>query len=262
MILHTSSISSFFAPSSVIIDLATDSPVFSWFSAIALAFAREGAQVVVNDIDEEKLKGIAERIAKDGGEILSFKADVSSASEVEAMVKAVIDRFKTIDILVNNAGILRSTRVEEIPEEEWELVMDVNLKGVFLCSKAVLPIMKEKKYGRIVNISSSAGRSASELGGAHYTASKAGVLGFTRHLAREMAPYGITANAVCPGLIVSSMIEKKEVADRLEYFRKQIPLGRLGKPEEEADLVLFLASDEASYITGATVDINGGSLMM
>ena len=229
---------------------------------VARALAREGAKILVNDVDEEKLKEVAAKIAEDGSEALPFKASVTSRSEVDAMVRAAVDRFNTVDILVNNAGILRSTRVDEIPEEEWNLVIDVNLKGVFLCSQAVLPVMKKKKYGRIVNISSSAGRSASELGGAHYTASKAGVLGFTRHLAREMAPFGITANAVCPGLIATSMIEKKEVAERLDYFRSQIPLGRLGEPAEEADLVLFLASDEASYITGATVDINGGSLMI
>lgn len=141
-------------------------------------------------------------------------------------------------------------------------MLGVNLKGVFLCSQAVLGVMKEKRYGKIVNISSSAGRSTSELGGAHYTTAKAGVLGFSRHLAREMAAYHINVNAVCPGLIDTPMIREKAHEDRLAYFLKQIPLGRLGTPEEEADLVLFLASEESAYITGATIDLNGGSLMM
>jgi NAD(P)-dependent dehydrogenase (short-subunit alcohol dehydrogenase family) len=140
--------------------------------------------------------------------------------------------------------------------------MNVNVKGVFLFSRAVLPIMREKGYGKIINISSSAGRSTSELGGAHYTASKAAVLGLTRHTAREYGPYGINVNSVCPGLVDTPMIREEASPEKLDHWLKQIPLGRFADPREEADLVLFLASDEAKYITGATVDFNGGSLLI
>jgi NAD(P)-dependent dehydrogenase (short-subunit alcohol dehydrogenase family) len=140
--------------------------------------------------------------------------------------------------------------------------MNVNVKGVFLFSRAVLPIMREKGYGKIINISSSAGRSTSELGGAHYTASKAAVLGLTRHTAREYGPYGINVNSVCPGLVDTPMIREEASPEKLDHWLKQIPLGRFADPREEADLVLFLASDEAKYITGATIDFNGGSLLI
>jgi 3-oxoacyl-[acyl-carrier protein] reductase len=175
----------------------------------------------------------------------------------------VVKEFGTLDILVNNAGVLRVTApVEDISEEEWDLIINVNLKGVFLFSRAVLPIMRAKRYGKIVNISSSAGRSTSELGGAHYTVSKAGVLGLTRHTAREYGRYGINVNSICPGLVETPMIREKASQDRLDHWLAQIPLGRFAEPREEADLVLFLASDEAAYITGATIDFNGGSLLI
>jgi len=141
-------------------------------------------------------------------------------------------------------------------------VLDVNLKGAFLCCRAVLPIMREKGYGRIVNISSSAGRSTSELGGAHYTVSKTAMLGLTRHVAREYGRHGITINSVCPGLVDTPMIHEQASRERLDYWLSQIPLGRFAAPGEEAALVLFLASNQASYITGATIDFNGGSLLL
>jgi 3-oxoacyl-[acyl-carrier protein] reductase len=188
---------------------------------------------------------------------------VSKLEDVERALDNIVSQLGTVDILVNNAGVLRSTTpLEAIPEDEWDLVLNVNLKGVFLLTKAVLPIMRQKRYGKIVNISSSAGRSTSELGGAHYTASKAGVLGFTRHTAREYGQYGINVNSVCPGLVDTPMIRQHASDDRLDYWRGQIPLGRFAQPAEEANLVLFLASDEASYITGATIDFNGGSLLL
>ncbi|MBW2617812.1 MAG: SDR family oxidoreductase, partial [Deltaproteobacteria bacterium] len=165
--------------------------------------------------------------------------------------------------LVNNAGLLKSTTpLEEITEEEWDLIIGVNLKGMFLFSRAVLPIMRAKGYGKIVNVSSSAGRSTSELGGAHYTVSKTGVLGLTRHTAREYGAYGVNVNSVCPGLVETPMIREEASQERLDHWVGQIPLGRFADPSEEADLVLFLASDQAKYITGATIDFNGGSLLM
>jgi NAD(P)-dependent dehydrogenase (short-subunit alcohol dehydrogenase family) len=146
--------------------------------------------------------------------------------------------------------------------EEWEKTLAVNLTGSFICTKAVVPIMKKAKFGRIVNISSSAGRSVSTLGGAHYTASKAGLLGLTRAVAKEVAPWGITVNAVCPGLFDTRMARRTTTADELNEFIRSFPIKRLGLPAEVGDLVVFLCSDQASYITGASIDINGGDLMI
>jgi len=178
------------------------------------------------------------------------------------MIKTCLSEFGGVDVLINNAGVLFPTAIESISEEEWDLTMDVNVKGLFLCTKAVLPVMKAANYGRIVNMSSSAGRSTSTLGGAHYTTSKAAVLGFTRHCAKEYAQYNITVNAVCPGLIDTEMVQQNVTADRLQRYINSFPIHRLGTPEEVAALVLFLASDEAAYITGASIDINGGDLMI
>ncbi|MGE3798517.1 MAG: SDR family oxidoreductase, partial [Thermomicrobiales bacterium] len=181
---------------------------------------------------------------------------------VHAMIEEIVERFGGLHILVNNAGVLRPTKVIEIPEEEWDWVVDVNLKGTFLVSQAVLPVMRQQEWGRVVNISSSAGRSVSTVGGAHYTAAKAGVLGFSRHLAREEAGHGITVNAVCPGLFDTEMVRHTIDDARTEAYAQSFPIQRLGLPEEVAELVAFLASDRAAYITGASLDINGGDLMI
>jgi len=154
------------------------------------------------------------------------------------------------------------TGLPEISLQEWEGVIDVNLTGPFLCIKAVFPAMKEKGCGRIVNISSSAGRSVSTLGGAHYSASKAGLLGLTRAVAKEVASFSITVNAICPGLIDTKMVRETTTDDELQSFINSFPIKRIGAPEEIGDLVVFLCSDKAAYITGAAVDINGGDLMM
>ena len=231
--------------------------------ACGLAFAHEGASVAFIDIRNDGIEEAAEEVSRNGGRAIAISCDVSKWEAVENTVNNVLEEFDTVDILVNNAGVLRPTRpLEYIPEAEWTLVIDVNLKGTFLFSKAVLPVMREKRYGRIINISSSAGRSMSELGGAHYTASKAGVLGLTRHIAGEYGEYGINANAICPGLVETQMIREQADTERLSHWLNQIPLGRFADPTEEADLVLFLASDKASYITGATIDFNGGSLLL
>jgi len=231
--------------------------------ACSLAFAREGASVALVDVQKDIVEEVASEIKNNGGRALAIVCDVSRSEDVRKAVGQVVKEFGTLDILVNNAGVLRVTApVEDISEEEWDLIINVNLKGVFLFSRAVLPIMRAKRYGKIVNISSSAGRSTSELGGAHYTVSKAGVLGLTRHTAREYGRYGINVNSICPGLVETPMIREKASQDRLDHWLAQIPLGRFAEPREEADLVLFLASDEAAYITGATIDFNGVSLLI
>ncbi|MBI4028677.1 MAG: SDR family oxidoreductase [Verrucomicrobia bacterium] len=157
--------------------------------------------------------------------------------------------------------MLRATRIDDISLEEWKLVLDVNLTGTFLCTKAVLPPMKKQAHGRIINMSSSAGRSVSTLGGAHYTTAKAAVLGFTRAVAKEVAPFGITVNAVCPGLIDTEMVRDNCPPERLRAYEQSFPIPRLGTPLEVARLVFYLAT-EATYITGASLDINGGDLMI
>jgi 3-oxoacyl-[acyl-carrier protein] reductase len=231
--------------------------------ATALVLAREGAEVVINDLSEESARRVQAEIVNAGGRALVYIADVSIESQVEAMVASVLRRLGRIDILINNAGILRATQpLEAISLEEWEMVLAVNVRGVFLCTKAVLPTMKAQRSGRIVNVSSSAGRSTSTFGGAHYTTSKAAVLGLSRHTAREVAPYNINVNAVAPGSIDTEMVRELVPTDQLETEGKKIPLGRLGKAEDEANLVAFLCSDESSYITGATIDINGGDLLI
>jgi len=223
---------------------------------IAERLARAGVNVVVSDINGEKAQWVADNISA-----LGLKTDVTNEEDVGNMVQNTIKRYGTVDILVNNAGILRPTRIDNITKKEWELVLDVNLNGTFLCTKAVLKIMKEKRFGRIINMSSSAGRSVSTLGGAHYTAAKAAVLGFTRAVAKEVASYGITANAICPGLIDTEMVRSDCSPEKIKTYENSFPISRLGTPEEVADIVLFLVAD-ASYITGAAIDINGGDLMI
>lgn len=231
--------------------------------ACGLAFAKEGAAVALVDLKKEGIEEGVDHVKSRGGQAIAILCDVSKAPEIQRAVDTVVKEFGTVDILVNNAGLLRRTApVEEITEEEWDLLLGVNLKGVFLFSRAVLPIMREKRYGKIVNVSSSAGRSTSELGGAHYTASKAAVLGLTRHTAREYGFFGINVNSVCPGLVETPMIREEASQERLDHWLTQIPLGRFADPTEEAELVLFLASDQANYITGATIDFNGGSLLL
>ena len=231
--------------------------------ATALVLASSGAFVVVNDLGEGAAEKVAEEIRARGGDAMAHAADVSSEAEVERMIEATVERYGALHILVNNAGILRRTRpAETIPLEEWELVMAVNVRGVFLCTKYALPIMKRQRYGKIVNISSSAGRSTSTFGGAHYTTSKAAVLGLTRHTARETAEYGINVNAVAPGNMDTEMVRELATPEDIDRALAGTPMGRMGSSEEEADLVAFLASDGASYITGATIDINGGELMI
>jgi NAD(P)-dependent dehydrogenase (short-subunit alcohol dehydrogenase family) len=231
--------------------------------ACAEAFAGEGASVALVDVNRGEVQAAADRLQAESGRAMACGCDVSKPGDVRESVKAVLDRFGSVDVLVNNAGVLRvTTPMEEIDDAEWDLIMNVNVKGVFLFSKAVLPLMRERGGGKIVNIASSAGRSTSELGGAHYTASKAAVLGLTRHMAREYGSAGININSICPGLVETPMIREEASTERLDHWLGQIPLGRFAAPGEAAALVLFLASEGARYITGATVDFNGGSLLI
>ena len=178
------------------------------------------------------------------------------------MVEHSISEYGSIDILVNNAGVLRPTPLVDIPLAEWEFVIKGNLTSTFLCTKKVIPCMRENGWGRIINFSSTAGKNISTVGGAHYTAAKAAVLGLTRHTAKEVAQFGITVNALCPGLINTEMVRDTISDESVEKYADSFPIKRLGNPEEVAELVMFLASDKAAYITGASMDINGGDLMI
>ena len=230
--------------------------------ASAERIAADGARVVVNDLDEARATEVADRLVSEGAEAMGVAADVSDAADVSRLVGTAREAFGGVDILVNNAGVLRRTGILALEEDEWDLVLDVNLKGTYLCTRAVLPAMKEAGWGRVVNISSSAGRSVSTLGGPHYTTAKAAVLGFTRAVAKEMAPFGITLNAVCPGLVNTEMVNEVITDAQTRAYADSFPIKRLAEPEEVAELVAFLASDRAAYITGASLDINGGDLML
>jgi NAD(P)-dependent dehydrogenase (short-subunit alcohol dehydrogenase family) len=234
--------------------------------AIALAVAREGANVVVNGRRED-VQAVAEEIQAAGGNAVPVIADVAAEKDVGRMVEETLRAFGSIHILVNNAGGgAPPAPLEGIDPAAWEKGVKVNLTAAFLCSRAVIGPMKEQRWGRIINMSSQAGRSGSELSGISYASAKAGLLGFTRQLARQVAPYGVLVNAVAPGVILSGeRIEKRWLArsetERQEML-KAIPLGRLGRPEDVTPVVIFLASEEAGYITGAVIDVNGGRFMM
>jgi len=229
---------------------------------IARKLVAAGAGVIVSDIDIAQAQLTADELSKKNNKVMAAQVDVSREESVAELIKRARDEFGTVDILINNAGIMFRTRLMDISVDEWERILRVNLTGPFLCIKTVIPLMKENDYGRIVNISSSAGRSVSTLGGVHYTASKAGLLGLTRAVAKEVALFGITVNAVCPGLIDTQMARETTTHEELENFLESFPIKRLGSPEEIGDLVVFLCSENASYITGASIDINGGDLMM
>ncbi len=227
--------------------------------AAAARLHERGASVAVNVRGEDR----AEQAAREIGEgVLAVPGDVAIAGGPEAMVRQTLDRFGRIDILINNAALPLTTRFERISAEEWRQVMEVNLTAPFLLMQAVLPAMKQQHYGRIVNISSTAGRMVSTLGGAHYTTSKTGLLGLTRAAAKELGLFGITVNAICPGMIDTELTRENASAELLDRLAQGFPVPRLGTSHEVADLVCFVASERAGYITGASLDINGGDLMM
>ncbi len=234
--------------------------------ATAIALAAEGARVVVNGRNED-VREVAELIRSRGGDAIPVLGDVAREEDVKRLAGDAMAAFGSIDILVNNAGGGAPPKpIEEIELEIWDREMRLNLTGAFLCSRAVIGEMKKKGWGRIINMSSQAGRSGSELSGVVYASAKAGLLGFTRQLARQVSPYGIVVNAVAPGIVLSGDRIQKKWDERSESERetmlKSIPLGRLGQPEDIVPVVLFLASEEAGYITGAVIDVNGGRYMV
>ena len=230
--------------------------------AVSLQLASNGAYLVINDVNTDAAEQSVTDVKSAGGEAIASAGSVTSKTDVDRMVQVATEVYGGVHILVNNAGILRSTHVIDIEEDEWDLVIEVNLKGTYLCSRAVLPAMRKANWGRIVNFSSTAGRKYSTLGGAHYSASKAGVLGLTRHLAMEEANNGITVNAVCPGLINTEMVRNTVSPERVKEYTDSFPIPRIGEAWEVSELVAFIASDRAAYMTGVSFDINGGDLMM
>lgn len=226
---------------------------------IALELAARGATVVTNDVTGCCADDTLEEIRQMGGDGLAITADVSDAAQVEDLVKTVLDTYGQIDILVNNAGTTRDNLIVRMDEDDWDLILRVNLKSAWLCSKAVIRPMMRKKYGRIVNISSASGIMG-QAGQTNYSASKAGMLGMTRALAREVASRGITVNAVAPGFVQTALVEKMP-QDILEELTRLIPVGRTGQVEDVAYAVAFLASDQASYITGQVLSVDGGLVM-
>ncbi|MEB3278387.1 MAG: 3-oxoacyl-[acyl-carrier-protein] reductase [Lyngbya sp.] len=227
--------------------------------AIAIALASQGAKIVVNYASSsgaaDELVG---EITNAQGEAIALQADVSQADQVDQLIETVMEKWGRIDILVNNAGITRDTLLLRMKPEEWQAVIDLNLTGVFLCTRAVSKIMLKKRSGRIINIASVAGQMGNP-GQANYSAAKAGVIGFTKTVAKELASRGVTVNAVAPGFIQTDMTKDLKNTEEILKF---IPLGRYGQPEEVAGMVRFLAADPAAaYITGQVFNVDGGMVM-
>nr|MBO2493217.1 beta-ketoacyl-ACP reductase [Clostridia bacterium] len=228
--------------------------------AIALYLAELGAQVAVNySSSEQRALEVVEAIKGKGGRAIAIKADVSNPQEVEAMFERVLEEFGDLDILVNNAGITRDGLLIRMKQEDWDAVLDINLKGVYNCSKAAAKIMVRRRKGKIINISSVVGV-AGNAGQANYAAAKAGVIGFSKAIARELAPRNIQVNVVAPGFIETDMTAALPETIRQEML-KQIPLGRYGDPMDVAYVVGFLASDKSQYITGQVIHVDGGMIM-
>ena len=223
--------------------------------ATCLAFAREGAEIVIPEVNIANAEAAAAEIQALGRKCKVIETDVSDGESVRTMVRQTLDAFGRIDILVNNAGIFIYTRMDVCTEEEWDRMMAVNLKGPFLCSQAVMETMKAQRSGRIINLGSLAGQVGGIVASAPYSASKAGVMCLTKSLARVLGEYGITVNSIAPGIAAT------EMAKNHPDMTDQIPLGRVADAPEVASAILFLASEEGRYLTGATLDVNGGIRM-
>lgn len=226
--------------------------------AVAIALASEGAQVAVNYASSATAaEQVVTEISSMGGQAIALQADVSQPEQVESLVKTVMDKWGRVDVLVNNAGITRDTLLLRMNLEDWQAVVDLNLTGVFLCTRAVSKIMLKQRAGRIINITSVAAQMGNP-GQANYSAAKAGVIGFTKTVAKELSSRGITVNAVAPGFIATDMTNNLKSEEILKF----IPLGRYGQPEEVAGMIRFLAADPAaSYITGQVFNVDGGMVM-
>jgi 3-oxoacyl-[acyl-carrier protein] reductase len=227
--------------------------------AAAARLLERGATVAVNVRDLARAEATVREL---GGSSFAVPGDLEREGVAESLVERTVAQFGRLDILVNNAALPLTTRFEQITPDEWRRAVEVNLTAPFLLTQAAVPTMKAQRYGRIVNISSTAGRMVSTLGGAHYTATKTGLLGLTRAAAKELGVHGITVNAVCPGMIDTELTRESASDERLERITSSYPIPRMGTSLEVADVICFIASEAAGYITGATFDINGGDLMM
>ncbi len=235
-------------------------------AATAEVLARRGARVALGARTVSDLENLAARINKEGRKSLALPCDVLDIAQIERTIGRVVGEWGRLDILVNNAGLGTPIRpVEEIPLEDWDRTLALNLKSAFMCVRAAVPVMKQQGYGRIVNVSSFAGRNYSLVSGPHYGSAKAGLQGFTKHMAVELGPHGICVNAVAPSVTLTDRVKGKWEA-RTEEERRTIlsgiPLRRLAQPEEVATVIAFLASDDASYVNGVCIDVNGGSYMV
>jgi 3-oxoacyl-[acyl-carrier protein] reductase len=230
-------------------------------AAIATRFASEGASVVIADLDGEGADTMAGKLAETGANTLALAANIVQAEDRERLVAATLEAFGRIDVLVNNAGLMQRVAMQDVTYEVWHRTMQVNLDAAFFCSQIVLPVMRKRGQGRIVNISSMSARTGGQASPPHYATSKAGLVGMTKALARTVGEWGVTVNAVTPGIIETEMTADwpQEWRDR---WLAEIPLHRFGTAEDVAAAVAFLASDDASYITGTTLDVNGGYFMI
>ena len=227
--------------------------------AVAARLLERGASVALHVRDRGRAEATVRSL---GGAAFAVHGDLEEAGVAESLVERTLAEFGRLDILVNNAALPFTTRFEQITPDEWRRAVEINLTVPFLLTRAAVPAMKTQGYGRVVNISSTAGRMVSTLGGAHYTATKTGLLGLTRAAAKELGGYGITVNAVCPGMIDTELTRESASDEQLERIARSYPIPRLGTSLEVADVICFAASEAAGYITGATFDINGGDLMM
>jgi NAD(P)-dependent dehydrogenase (short-subunit alcohol dehydrogenase family) len=226
------------------------------------AFAREGARVAVVDLDGAGAEAAAARLRTGGAEAVAFRADAAAPDDMRGVVDAIVARWGRVDVLVNNAGGFAAIRLtEDITDEEWASILRSNLTSAFVCARAVLPLMKRQRAGRIVNLASVVARGGAVRVTSHYAAAKAGVVGFTRHLALEVGPDGITVNAVAPGTTATERVKAVRTPEQAREVAQAIPLRRIGEPFEIAEAILFLASDAASFVNGATLDVNGGQVM-
>lgn len=231
--------------------------------AHALALAGQGAKVAVTDIDVEECASVVEEINSKGGEAVCFKMDVLDGAEIERVFDGVVQKFGRLDILVNNAGIFFLKPALEMSEEEWDRMLDINLRGQFFCAQRAAREMAKNKWGRIINISSVASGQVGVgiAGGAHYTASKGGIIGMSESLAVEWASLGINVNVIAPGAIDTPMIQAAQLPkEAMDAMLQSVPLKRIGRSEEVSAMVVFLASEEASYVTGSTFYVDGGWL--